>query len=568
MDKTAGFGPLDWAILIAYFVGITAFGLWLARRVKSSGSYFLGDRKLPWWIMIGQAFGTGTHAEHPVSQTGASYNAGFATLWYQWKNMLITPVYWLIAPWYRRSERTTIAEIVEDRYGRAMGFVYAIFAIAFFVFSQGAMLKGAGKVIAMATAASDGTPIISANGVVLAMIVAFVLYSFFGGLIAAAYTDFIQGFLIIVLSFLLIPAGLSRVGGLSGMRAALPADFFELYNEASGLGAFMIAMLAVNGLVGIVAQPHILAMCGTGKTERAGRVGQTYGSLVKRVCTLGWAFTGLIVAAMVIQQGAVLEDKEQAFGWAALHLLGPGLIGLLVACVLAANMSTCSNFMINMGALFTRNLYVPYCRPSAPDRELLRVGRISGVALTGLAILFAVYVDQVLQAFLFTETISALMGVMFLGGFLWKRANRWGAAAATLASFGVYYFANYHEVGKWMLVYKWTPEPFAWAMVAGFGSLIVVSLLTPPESKEKIDAFFDKMRRSTDHEGLPDGAPKPLAADEGKELLLLDLPGWFTAERRRGFWRRYREDLIGLAHSTATVAGLIGLAWVIIHVGG
>jgi Na+/proline symporter len=342
----SGFGTLDWIVLIAYFVGITWFGLWLARRIRSSGSYFLGDRQLPWWIMVGQSFGTGTNAENPVAQAGACFASGFATIWYQWKNMLITPYYWLMAPWYRRSEKTTVGEIIEERYGRQMGLAYTIFAIAFFVFNQGAMLKGAAKIISTATGGE-----ISPNGVVVTMTVTFILYSFFGGLIASAYTDFIQGFMIIALSFMLIPTGLGVVGGFSGMRQLLPRKFFELYNEKSGLDWFTIAMLALNGMIGISAMPHMLSMCGTGNSERAGRVGQTYGSIVKRLCTIGWALVGLIVAAMVLKTGTSLPDPEEAFGFAALHLLGPGFVGLLVACVLAANMSTCSNFMVNTSAM-------------------------------------------------------------------------------------------------------------------------------------------------------------------------------------------------------------------------
>ncbi len=114
------FTGLDGVVLAAYFVGITLFGLWVSRRIRSSGGYFLGDRQLPWWIMVGQSFGTGTHAENPVAQAGATYQFGFATIWFQWKNMLITPFYWLMAPWYRRCERTTIGEMMEDRYGSAI----------------------------------------------------------------------------------------------------------------------------------------------------------------------------------------------------------------------------------------------------------------------------------------------------------------------------------------------------------------------------------------------------------------------------------------------------------------
>jgi len=555
-DAARRFTALDWTVLVAYFLGITAFGLWMARKIRTSGSYFLGDRKLPWWVMVGQAFGTGTNAENPVAQAGASYTAGFATIWWQWKNMLATPFYWLMAPWYRRSQRTTIGEIVEDRYGRNLALLYTVFAIAFFVFNQGAMLKGAGRIISVATG-----EMVSANGVVLAMAATFILYSFFGGLIASAYTDFVQGFLIIALSFMLIPAGLAVVGGFSGMKAALPPWFFDLYNESSQIDLFTIAMLTLNGLVGITAQPHMLSMNATGSSERAGRVGQTYGNFVKRLCTIGWALTGLIVAAMIAQRGAALKHPEDAFGYACLHLLGPGFLGLLVACVLAANMSTCSNFMVNTGALFTRNVYREYLRPDAHDRELLWMGRLSGLGLTLSGILFALYVDEVLQAFLFTETIAAFMGIMFLGGFLWRGANRYGAFAAAVAAFGVYYALNYLAIGELRLVYRWTADSFGWALLAGFAALILVSLLTRPEDPQRIARFFDAMNRSSDGEPVP-------AADRGQDLLLTDLPGWLSRDRWRGFFRRYREDLVGFGLAWAAVGALVALAWAIMQIGG
>ena len=102
----SGFHWLDTLVVLVYFIGITAYGLWLTRRVKNSDGYFRGNRSFNKWIMIAQGFGAGTHSENFVAQTGASFQMGFASIWYQWKNMVITPFYWLIAPWYRRSERT------------------------------------------------------------------------------------------------------------------------------------------------------------------------------------------------------------------------------------------------------------------------------------------------------------------------------------------------------------------------------------------------------------------------------------------------------------------------------
>jgi Na+/proline symporter len=553
---------LDTTVLIGYFIGITLFGLWISRRINSSSSYFLGERKFKWWIMMGQAFGTGTHAEMPVAQTGATFHLGFATIWYQWKNMLITPFYWLLAPWYRRSDRTTVGEMIEDRYGQKLGLAYSIFAIAFFVFNMGAMLQGAAKIISVATG-----NMISPNGVVVGMTVAFILYSFFGGLIATAYTDFIQGFMIIVLSMMLIPLGLKVVGGFEGMRATLPDNFFYLYSDVSGLTAFTISMLAVNGIVGITAQPHMMSMCATGNSERSGRVGQTYGSLVKRICTIGWALTGLIVAAMVIQEGIVLPDPEMAFGYASNKLLLPGLTGLMVASVLAANMSTCSNFMVNTGALFTQNVYKPYINPQAVDKQLLWTGRLSGFVLTLFGVAFALTIDNVLHAFLFTETIAAFMGIIVLGGILWKRANRVGATMAVIVAFGLYYTLNYMEIGELMLVYKWKPEPFGWAMLAGFSALVLFSLISKPEPQEKLKAFFDSMNRLTDNDVVDELGYRPAAKEYGKDLILVDAPGWFSKERWKGFPQRYKEDLVGFILAWGVVIVIVAMAWGIMQLG-
>lgn len=553
--------PLDYIVLITYFISITAFGIWISRKIKTSDSYFRGGRKFKWYIMIGQAFGVGTHAEMPVAQTGATFSNGFATIWYQWKNMLITPFYWLIAPFYRRSERTTVGEIIEDRYGRTMGLVYSVFAIAFFVFSMGVMLQGAAKVISVASG-----NLISPNMIVLFMTVAFILYSFIGGLIAAAYTDFIQSFLIIALSVLLIPLGLREVGGFHSMRAVLPVHFFDLFNSQSGIDAFTIAMLAVNGIVGITAQPHMVSMCATGNTERAGRIGQTFGSMVKRLITIGWALTGLVVAALVIKRGVVLPDPEMAFGYACSVLLIPGMVGLMLAAILAANMSSCSNFMVNTGALFTRNIYKKYIRPEATDNSLLWMGRYSGLGLSIMAVIFALGVRNVLHAFLFVETLAAFMGIIFLGGIIWKRANRYGAAAAVIFSFSAYYIVNYIATGDLMLVYKWTPGPFGIAMLCGFFMFWMVSILTKPEKKEMTEAFFDNMRRKSDaREPGPDGK-KPLAELTGDGLILLDLPGWGKKERWLHFYKHYREDIVGFLLSWLVVGVLILLAWGILQI--
>jgi Na+/proline symporter len=402
--------------------------------------------------------------------------------------------------------------------------------------------------------------------VVFVMTIAFIIYSFAGGLVAAAYTDFIQSFLIITLSIMLIPLGLKEINGFAGMKVVLPANFFDLFNSSSGIDAFTIAMLAVNGIVGITAQPHMISMCATGNTERAGRIGQTFGSMVKRLVTIGWALTGLVVAALVIKNGITLPDPEMAFGYACSVLLVPGLVGLMLAAIVAANMSACSNFMVNTGALFTKNFYKKYINTEATDRRLLWMGRYSGLALSTLGVLFALSIKNVLHAFLFTETLAAFMGIIFLGGIIWKRANRFGAAAALIVSLSIYYTCNFISAGELMLVYKWKPAPFGLAMLTGFFVFWLVSILTRPEDKVKTEMFFDNMRRKSDAVPSVIDGKKPYASETGDDLLLLDLPGWLRKKRWINFFSRYREDLTGFFLSWLVVGVLILLAWSILQI--
>jgi Na+/proline symporter len=534
--------PLDWIVLVAYLIVITGIGLVVGYRVRHTGEYFLGERRFGPWLMVAQSFSVGTHAEMPVSLAGAVYSLGASAIWFQWKNLFVTPLYWVMAPVFRRIRRTTMAEFTEDRYGTAMGAVYIVFALCFFIINIGALLKGAGKVIGQATGASAGV-----NEIVVAMTVMFMIYSFVGGIVAGAWTDVVQGFLIIVLSFMLIPLGWHVVGGLGGMKASLEPFRFSLATPA-GIGPWVIAMLTVNGLVGIMAQPHMLAAVGTGRDERTCRVGMFFGNFVKRVCTVGWALVGLIVAAMIAQgraDAATLGDPENAFGFACRQLLFPGALGLLIASILAASMSACSAYMVDSGALFTEGLYRRTLVPGRADRHYLWVGRVSGLAVTMLGVLYAVLlIDKVLYTFLLTETLATFVGIGVLGGVIWPRANRWGALASLLSALATN-FLLYYLTGQ--RLDHWDPNVFLAALLVGVAALVFVSLITRPEPADRTESFFGRLQTPSDE------AP---AADRDRPLLLVNVLRLRHLSAARG-WQIFREDLGGLALGLALVVALV-----------
>jgi Na+/proline symporter len=421
-----------------------------------------------------------------------------------------------------------------------MGAVYIVFAVCFFIIETGGLLKGAGKVISQATGATAGV-----NDIVAGMTAMFILYSFVGGLVSSARTDLVQGLLIIVLSFMLIPLGWSAVGGLAGMKASLEPFRFSLSTPA-GIGPWVIAMLTINGLVGIMAQPHMLATVGTGRDERTCRVGMLCGNFVKRVCTVGWMLVGLIVAAMVAQgrgQAAQLADPENAFGFACRQLLFPGALGLLIASILAASMSACSAYMVDVGALFTEGLYRPHLVKDRSDRHYLWAGRISGVALTLLGVLYAMFlIESVLYTFLLTETLATFVGIGVLGGIVWPRANRWGALASLVSALTIN-FLLYYLAGE--RLDRWDPNVFLAALTAGIAALVVVSVLTAPEPAWRNESFFNRLQTSSD---------EPSTSD--RPLLLVNALRPRRAAGERG-WRAFHEDLRGLAIGFVLVAALV-----------
>ena len=548
---------IDWAVLVIYFVVIAGVGLLASRRIRTTGNYFLGDRRFNKWIMIGQTFGTGTHAEMPVSLAGAVYSSGVSGIWFQWKNLFATPFYWLIAPLFRRFRRTTTAEVMEDRYGPWMGTFYTVFALIFFTINMGTMLKGAAKVIDQA-----GAGTVPVNTIVILMTVVFIGYSFTGGLVAAAWTDFLQGFLILALSFMLIPLGWGLVGGIHGMKHVLGAGKFSLATP-HGITPWFIAVLTLNGLVGIIAQPHLIAAVGTGKDEDTCRMGQYYGNLVKRFCTVGWALVGIMAAAPLARGlfgQTSLRDPEDAFGFACRHLLFPGGVGLLIASILATNMAGCSAFMVDSGALFTDGFYRRYLAPDRDDRHYLIVGRISGVAVVLAAVLYSIFfIKGVLYSFLLTETMATFVGISIYAGLMWRRANRWGALAgiilAATVNFALYFARNQR-------LDAWDPLVFSIALACGIAATVIVSLMTQPEPAEHLESFFVRVNTpSIGQDGdLPPRPDMAKTARDGRQLLVPNLLRIRKAACGLS-WRAYRIDLEGFAIGWVIVIALVFGAW-------
>ena len=157
------------------------------------------------------------------------------------------------------------------------------------------------------------------------------------------------------------------------------------------------------GLVGVVAQPHVMMATGAGKTETEARVGMCYGNFIKRILTVAWVFTGLI--ALVLYGDALQgldvageearQVSETFFGRAIQDLLGDGWRGLMIACIIAG-VTSAETFMVVGAGVFTRNLYTRIA-PDRSHRHYLRVGRLASAGILAVSIAVAFLAGSVTQ---------------------------------------------------------------------------------------------------------------------------------------------------------------------------
>jgi Na+/proline symporter len=522
---------LDLGVIVAYLLAVLGVGVYQARKIRTSGDYYAGGRKFNKFYLMMHALGTASHADEPVSVVGAGFQKGVSGIWYTYLYLPLTPIFWLLAPYIRRTRFVTMADFFRARYGQSMAVLYSLIGVLKMSVSMGVVLKGTATIVHSMSGGS-----VPEAWAVYGMTAVFVTYGFAGGLRATVITETIQGPLIVLMSLLLVPFGLYAVGGFAGLHHALDAGRFSLTlpQDPSAPGEFTPAWIiaaSLTALIGFVAQPGIIAAFASGKSELEGRVGYTYGTMIKRLCAIAWVFTGVIIAAMVVRgqvsagDAAELKHREYAFGFAMQRLMPRGLLGLMVASILAAQMATLSAFMVNSSALASRNLYHGFIRPKASDQEILIVGRVLGLVLVAIGVYLAREAfKDVADALTMLLQFSSIMGVIVWAGVLWKRTNNAGAWAgvivlfltwATLGPIGELVRNSMHgepnvetpttlqvtaaasaqgeSLPAWVGGYagkQYIPQLMVRYLPAGVLALIVVSLLTPPPPSKQVDDFF------------------------------------------------------------------------------
>jgi solute:Na+ symporter, SSS family len=423
---------LDASIFAIYLVGVFALGIYASRSTnKTKRDYFLAGDKLPWWMIGGSIIASNISSHHLVGAMGVAYTRGFVAIAMEWGAILIgfNALLWVFLPFYIRNGFYTMPEFLQKRFGGGARTIYSVLVLLTYVFVEiGAVLYFG----ALSLHSLLSIPMFTSI-VVLAMATG--IYTIAGGLRAVIWTEMLQLVVLVMGGMALSIITIKAAGGISAVLES--AEKWDLLLPASdpdfpwtmyvgGLLCISIFYCATNQFI---VQRTLAA-----KNEWHARMGIVFGDYLKFLVPLIITVPALVAPKLFPN----LAKPDLLFSTLVGNLLPSGLVGLVMAGLMAAVMSHLSGAINSCTTILTIDVYLPYFKKDASELQSVKFGRISGVGIIIVGVLctsiLMLHADKpvflyLLNAYgLFTPGIAT----MFLLGILWKRTSQAGAVAAGL----------------------------------------------------------------------------------------------------------------------------------------
>lgn len=506
---------LDWAVVAVYGITALVVGLWFARRAgKGTKEFFLSGRQLPWWLLGTSMVATTFSTDTPNLVTDLVRTGGVSLNWVWWAFVItgMCTVFFYAKLW-RRSGALTDVGFYELRYsGKPAAFLRgfrALYLGVFFnVMIMAAVTLAAIKISGVLLGVDKYTTVIVAGTVT-------VLYSATSGLWGVVVTDLLLFVISMIGSIAAAVYALKQpeVGGLAGLmqhpavseRVAFLPDFSDW---RTALAVFIVPIAvqwwstwypgAEPGGGGYVAQRMLAA-----RNERES-MASTLWFNVAHYGLRPWPWIIVALASLVMYPSLEsiaarfpnldpsLIRNDLAYP-AMLVFLPSGLLGLAVASLAAAYMSTISTHL-NWGASYiVDDFYRRFLAPDRDDHHYVNVGRASTVLLILLASMVSLWLENAMQAFQILLQIGAGTGLIFLLRWFWWRINAWSEFSAMVVSFLIAaYFQFVHErMGgntidpSLQLIIGVAITTLCW---------LTVTWLTPPTPRPALQRFYDRIR--------------------------------------------------------------------------
>lgn len=454
MDIHNALTSLDYIVIAIYVVGIVGLGFWISLRKSRSTDFFLAGRTLGWKSIGLSIFGTNVAPSMLIASCGIAYSQGMVAStfeWLAWPFLMLLAVVFL--PHYLATRVSTMPQFLLRRYGEKSQQFLSYYAVFTTCISLSTTLFAGGVLLSQIM---DWSLI---QCMVIMMIIA-TSFTIVGGLEAVTITDAIQSILMIAVSAFLTLFGLYKVGGMGELVSKVDPGMWQLFRPASdtvypwhavilGYPVMAIWFFCTNQLI-------VQRALGAQNLDQAQK-GCAFSAYLKILTPLLFVFPGIICS--VLYPG--LEDSDKAYTTMVVGLMPVGMVGAVVAVLMAALVSTINSQLNSLSTLFTMDIYCKHRKTVPGEREQTLVGRVVMALGAVLAIILGLALGKIegMDLFSMIQSIIAFMApsmaVVFLFGVLWGRATP--AAAFTVLvvgnvvslGIGVCYLA------KWPLGFEW-----------------------------------------------------------------------------------------------------------------
>lgn len=441
-------GILDIIIFIVYGIIIVVVGNWLARTKTgqhNSSDYFFAGKSLPWFLVGSSIIAANISAEQFIGMSGSGFAIGLGIATYEWIAALILIVvakYFL--PVFVEKKISTMPQFLAFRFDNRIKILLAIFWLSLFVFVNLTSILYLG---ALTLKSVFGIKLVYG---IIGLALFSLLYTILNGLKAIASTDIIQVFFLLVGGLITTYFAVNHVGGNSGilngfetMFHEIPEKFHMIIKKQDPNYFYLPGIRAIFGGIWIAgiyyfgANQYIIQKAFGAKSLQEAQKGMLFAGFLKMILPFVVVVPGIAVFAL----SADIAKPDEAYPWILENIVPAGIKGLIFAALIAAIVSSFSAIMNSTSTIFTMDLYKALIKKNASEKQLVAVGRISGIVAMGIAVIVAPLLGSIDQAFQFiqeyTGMISPGITAIFVLGMFWKRTTSTAALWGTILSIPV-----------------------------------------------------------------------------------------------------------------------------------
>ncbi len=430
----------DWIVIGGYFLILAGIAIWvILQKQENAEDYFLAGRNVGWFVVGASIFASNIGSEHVVGLAGSGAGDRFPLLIYELHAWVVILMGWVFLPFYVRSGVFTMPEFLEKRYGPRARWFLSLFSLAAYVLTKVSVTLYAGGIVI-----STLLDIPFFTGA-LATVLLTGLYTVLGGMRAVVYTETLQAIILVLGAATLTLLGLNAVGGWGEVVANVRPGYMDMWRSANDPEYPWHWLLLASTVVGVwywCTDQVIVQRALTARNITEGRRGAIFGAFLKLMPVFLFLIPGVIALVLKMQGKLSWDRPDEAFPALMLHVLPAGLRGLVAAGLMAALMSSLASVFNSCSTLFTVDIYKKI-RPDAPEKNLVRVGRIATAVVVILGILWIPVIERLADGTMYNylqnvqSYIAPPITAVFLLGIFFSRVNNLGALATLFSGLAI-----------------------------------------------------------------------------------------------------------------------------------